>query len=142
MSLYILDTDHISLFQYRHPQVTQRIISTKPEEIAVTIISLEEQIYGRLNKIRRAKNLEALVSAYGKLQATWDFFNTVNMLNFTEEAKDHFSNLINQKIRIGTQDLKIAALALSVDGIIVTRNQKDFSKVPNLLLEDWTIKTS
>lgn len=64
------------------------------------------------------------------------------MLNFTEEAKDHFSNLINQKIRIGTQDLKIAAIALSVNGIIVTRNQKDFSKVPNLPLEDWTIETS
>lgn len=142
MSLYILDTDHISLFQYQHPQVTQRIISTKPEGIAVTIISLEEQLYGRLNKIRRAKNLEALVSAYGKLGATWDFFNTVKMLNFTEEAKDHFTNLINQKIRIGTQDLKIAAITLSVNGIIVTRNQKDFSKVPNLPLEDWTIKTS
>ncbi len=139
MSLYILDTDHISLFQYRHPQVTQKIISTTPEQIAVTIISLEEQLYGRLNKIRRAKNLEALVSAYSKLQATWDFFNTVNMLNLTEEAKNNLSNLINQKIRIGTQDLKIAAIALSVNGIIVTRNKKDFSKVPNLLLEDWTI---
>ncbi len=64
------------------------------------------------------------------------------MLNFTEEAKNNFSNLINQKIRIGTQDLKIAAIALSVNGIIVTRNKKDFSKVPNLLLEDWTIETS
>ncbi len=112
MSLYILDTDHISLFQYRHPQVTQKIISTTPEQIAVTIISLEEQLYGRLNKIRRGKNLEALVSAYSKLQATWDFFNTVNMLNFTEEAKNNFSNLINQKIRIGTQDLKLFFLII------------------------------
>ena len=110
MSLYILDTDHVSLFQYQHPLVTKRIYSTAPNDIAVTIVTLEEQLYGRLNRIRRAKTLEALVSAYAKLRFTWDFFKTVNLLDFTEEAYAHYKNLIRQKIRIGTQDLKIAAI--------------------------------
>lgn len=140
MSVYILDTDHVSLFQYQHPLVTQRIYSTAPNAIAVTIVTLEEQLYGRLNRIRRAKTLEALVSAYAKLRATWDFLNTVNLLDFTEEAYAHYTNLIRQKIRIGTQDLRIAAIALSVEGIVVTRNQKDFGKVPDLRLQDWTIQ--
>lgn len=79
-----------------------------------------------------------MVSAYGKLRTTWDFFNTINLLDFTEEAYANYTNLIRQKIRIGTQDLRIAAIALSIEGIVVTRNQKDFGKVPDLRLQDWT----
>lgn len=45
----------------------------------------------------------------------------------------------HQKIRIGTQDLRIAAIILSQDGILVTRNQRDFVQIPNLILEDRTI---
>ena len=40
MSLWILDTDHVSLFQRNHPVVIQRINATNPEEIGVTIITL------------------------------------------------------------------------------------------------------
>ncbi|MEH1826617.1 MAG: type II toxin-antitoxin system VapC family toxin [Nostoc sp.] len=47
--------------------------------------------------------------------------------------------MIRQRIRIGTQDLRIAAITLSVNSILVTRNHKDFEKVPNLRLEDWTL---
>lgn len=40
--------------------------------------------------------------------------------------------------RAGTQDLKIAAIVLSVNGILVTRNQRDFARIPGLVIEDWT----
>jgi tRNA(fMet)-specific endonuclease VapC len=45
--------------------------------------------------------------------------------------------LVRQQIRprVGTQDLRIAAIPLSVDGILVTRNRRNFDKVPNLRLE-------
>ncbi|NET60106.1 MAG: type II toxin-antitoxin system VapC family toxin [Symploca sp. SIO2E6] len=137
--VYILDTDHLSLFQREHPLLTERVKATDPQTIAVTIITLEEQVYGRLNKIRRATSTESLVLAYAKLRYTWDFFSTINLLSFTQEASDCYAALVSQKIRIGTQDLKIAAIALSLKGIVVTRNQRDFCRVPGLELADWTV---
>jgi len=139
LSQYILDTDHLSLFQRKHPLLMQRIETADSQTIAVTIITLEEQVYGRLNRIRRAKSAESLVSAYAKLRYTWDFFKTINLLSFTQQASDCYAELVRQRIRIGTQDLKIAAIALSVKGIVVTRNKRDFSKVPGLELADWTV---
>ncbi|MEH2203003.1 MAG: type II toxin-antitoxin system VapC family toxin [Nostoc sp.] len=60
-------------------------------------------------------------------------------LGFDEYAINCYEDLIRQRIRIGTQDLQIAAITLSMNSILVTRNRKYFEKVPNLHLEDWTI---
>jgi tRNA(fMet)-specific endonuclease VapC len=60
-------------------------------------------------------------------------------LPFDDVAAQIFDQLNTQKIRIGTNDLAIAAITLSVTGILVTRNVVDFQRVPNLVLEDWTI---
>ncbi|MEH2006314.1 type II toxin-antitoxin system VapC family toxin [Nostoc sp.] len=61
------------------------------------------------------------------------------MLLFSHDTGKICAELVKQKIRVGTQDLGIGAITLSVNGILVTRNLKDFDKVPNLRLEDWTI---
>jgi tRNA(fMet)-specific endonuclease VapC len=50
MTIWVLDTDHISLFQRGHPFVVQRVNSISAKNLAVTVITLEEQIYGRLNQ--------------------------------------------------------------------------------------------
>jgi tRNA(fMet)-specific endonuclease VapC len=139
MTLWILDTDHLSLLQRGHSIVEQRIRNISVDDIAMTIISAEEQLYGRLNLIRRAKSPETLMSAYQWLQETLDDFKTANILDFNAQAVSLYQELLNQKIRIGTQDLRIAAIALSVNGILITRNQRDFAKVPNLVFEDWSI---
>jgi tRNA(fMet)-specific endonuclease VapC len=47
MSLYILDTDHVSLSQREHPLVLQRMAKTGLNALATTIITVEEQIQGR-----------------------------------------------------------------------------------------------
>ncbi len=139
MSFWVLDTDHVSLFQQNHPILTERINAVNPEEIGVTVITLEEQFYGRLNGIRRANSPEKLISAYAKLSATWNYFATINLLDFDLDASNCFAELLRQKIRIGTQDLRIAAVVMSRNAILVTRNRRDFERVPGLRFEDWTI---
>ncbi len=66
-------------------------------------------------------------------------FKTINILEFNQDAANCYGELLGQKIRIGTQDLKIAAIVISNNGILVTRNQRDFSRIPGLRFEDWTV---
>lgn len=139
MTLWILDTDHISLYQRGDQVVIDRVNSTAFEDLAVTVISIEEQMYGRLNQIKQASSSDYLIAAYARLEITVDYYNSVQILQFDQNAHRYFKDLSRQKIRVGTQDLRIAAIALSVDGIVVTRNHKDFAKVPNLRLENWAI---
>ena len=142
MSLWILDTDHISLLQRNYPNVKQCLRSIDPNKIFVTVITFEEQMRGRLNQVKQAKSQESLISAYHALRETIEDYKRLNLLDFDKDAYSCHMNLLRQKIRIGSQDLRIAAIALSVDGILVTRNQKDFEKVPNLKIEDWTLASS
>jgi tRNA(fMet)-specific endonuclease VapC len=139
MTLWILDTDHISLYQRGDLNVINRLSSANPKNLAVTVISLEEQMYGRLSEIKKATSAISLITAYSRLEITLDYFKSVQVLPFDQNAHTTFESLIRQKLRVGTQDLRIAAIALSVNGIVVTRNQKDFGKVPNLQVENWAI---
>ena len=76
----------------------------------------------------------------GTRWATLDYFRTVNLLDFDQDADNCYAELVRQKIRIGTRDLRIAAVVISKNGILVTRNQRDFVRVPGLRWEDWTIE--
>jgi tRNA(fMet)-specific endonuclease VapC len=139
MILHVLDTDHISLFQRKHPTVVQNMVSADPNQLAVSIVTVEEQITGHFKLIKQANSGAKLIRAYAALQSGVAYFNTITVLPFDEVANTYYETLRKQKIRIGSQDLRIAAIVLSVKGILVTRNRKDFAKVPDLTLEDWSI---
>ena len=139
MTQYILDTDHVTALQHKNPRVLQRINFIDKSQIFVTIITLEEQIKGRFNVINRSNNNpQELPLAYYGLHQTFDFFIKMNLLDFEHRALTHYQNLKKQKIRIGSQDLKIAAIALVHQMTLVTRNSQDFTQIPDLTLEDWT----
>lgn len=57
---------------------------------------------------------------------------------FNERASRLFHDYRAAKIRLGTMDLRIAATVIAHDGILVTRNRRDFEQVPGLVLEDWS----
>ena len=142
MSLYILDTDCFSLWQKNHPMMVQRI-EVNAENLAVTIVTVEEVILGRLNVIRQASEpsqADKLLLAYTKLWDTLDDLKYLNILKFDQNASTIYTEFRRQRIRIGTQDLRIAAIVLANNAILVTLNNQDFSRVPDLVQEDWTIQ--
>ena len=54
-------------------------------------------------------------------------------------ADNYFRQFRQMGIRIGTQDLRIVSITLAHDGIVITRNHKDFDRVPGLKNEDWSL---
>ncbi|HAA30430.1 MAG TPA: nucleic acid-binding protein [Cyanobacteria bacterium UBA8553] len=144
MTRYILDTDHVTLLQQAHPIVSQRVGAVNPDEIGVTVITVEEQVRGWLNAIRQTSQSsqpERLIWAYRGLRDVVRYLSRLNLVDFSQEAYACYLELRYQRIRIGTQDLRIAAIVLAENSILVTRNQRDFVRVPGLVFEDWTIQT-
>jgi len=138
--MFILDTDHISLFQRNHQTVVARVSETPHDRLATTVITFEEQIRGRLDRIRKAKSDEEIVRAYKNLLATFIYFQSVRVIGFDEKSQTVFRSLREKKIRIGTQDLRIASVALANNATMVTRNCQDFISVPSLKIEDWSLE--
>ena len=139
MTLYVLDSDHLSLHQRGHEPLRKRLLTKPPEQIAITVISAEELFRGRLAQIRKASGHESRVKAYSWLSKTIDYLCGFIILRFDEEADAHFHDFRNKKIKIGTQDLRIAAIARSHNATLVTRNHRDFEQVPSLRIEDWSL---
>jgi tRNA(fMet)-specific endonuclease VapC len=82
-----------------------------------------------------------VVRAYHNLLATSLYLRTITIIGFDEQAQTIFRRLRVQGIRIGTQDLRIAAITLSHGATLVTRNGQDFATIPSLNMEDWSLPT-
>jgi tRNA(fMet)-specific endonuclease VapC len=59
------------------------------------------------------------------------------VLQFTEEAQIIYQEFKRQKIRVGTQDLRIACIVMAHNGVLLSRNLQDFEKIPNLMVQNW-----
>jgi tRNA(fMet)-specific endonuclease VapC len=108
-------------------------------DVAVTFISFEEQTRGWLAFLARARSLTQQVEAYSRLRRMVDNYRTIPLIDFDRAAATEFQRLRSSRLRIGTMDLRIAAIALAQSATLVTRNRADFEKVPGLTVEDWTV---
>jgi tRNA(fMet)-specific endonuclease VapC len=139
--MVILDTDHLTVIQ-RQSRPTFSFLSARlrrrpPGEIFTTIINIEEQMRGWLAVIGRSKKVQHEVSAYRHLHALLSFFGAIPVLDFDEPAAERYQQLRRSRIRIGSMDLKIAAIAMSRGATLLSRNLSDFRRVPGLIVEDW-----
>lgn len=126
--------------QLRRGSVLRRIVEHAPAEVATTIITMAEQLRGRLAEINRAQDPRSLVSAYWWLGRTRNYYCSAVVLHFDTASAAMFGILAAQRLRVGTQDLRIAAITLANDAVLVTGNRRDFERVPGLRIEDWTVE--
>ena len=89
MSEYVLDTDHVSLFQRGHPQVVAHVLAHPADRLAVTIVTVEEQLRGRLSQIRKASSGPSRLQGYARLHDAVDFFSQIRILDFDAIADTH-----------------------------------------------------
>jgi tRNA(fMet)-specific endonuclease VapC len=139
MIRFLLDTDILSLSERGDLNVRRRLTALSAEEIAVSLISDQEMMRGRLAVLSHGTQGERRVHAYQKLRATIRFLQSVQILDFDMDCEGKFVDLRKRKIRTGSQDLRIAATALIHGLTLVTRNTKDFAKIPGLPIEDWSV---
>jgi tRNA(fMet)-specific endonuclease VapC len=140
--MILLDTDHVTLLQWGGPsgaRIRERLrllgLAASPP---TSIVTYEEQIRGWMKELASAKNIVREVEVYARLKLHLTFFATLDLLDFSANAATEFQRLKRLKLRIGTMDLKIAAIALANDAAVWTRNSMDFSKVPGLQFQDAT----
>lgn len=140
--MVVLDTDHASLLEWKGSpealRINARLDSVPPDEQATTIITYEEQTRGWLAVVRRARSLEEQVAAYDRLVNHVELYRKFQLLRYDRESALRFLELQRERLKIGTQDLKIAAICLRHDATLLTRNLRDFRRVPGLKAEDWS----
>lgn len=138
--MIILDTDHVSILQVpdsdrRRPLLSR--IDTSDDIHATSIITIEEQMRGWLATIAKEKQVRRHAKPYSELGRLFKFFSGWEIIEFDDAAIQQFEDLKSRMLRIGTMDLKIAAIALANNTLLLTANRKDFEQVPGLRFENW-----
>ncbi len=131
--LYMLDTN-ICSFIIREKPITIKdklIECDKKHTIALSSIVVSELLYGA--KKKNSKKLTSIVNR---------FIDNFVIYDFDKNASIYYANIratLEQKGQIiGSNDLFIASHCKSLNAILVTNNTKEFNRIDNLTIEDWT----
>jgi tRNA(fMet)-specific endonuclease VapC len=106
-------------------------------DIAVTVVTVEEQMRGWLAEINRHHNPHRQIAAYAKLQRQIEVFADWMIFPWDTDSAELFLDLRRQGVRIGSMDLKIACITLARGATLLTRNASDFVQVPGLQIANW-----
>ena len=129
--------------QKAHPILKEKVSNTPRRLLFTTSITVEEQLKGRLAFINRHHNSPHHFSlGHAYLMETISYLQEWNTLVYDEDIDVVFAHLRKKRIRIGKQDLRIAATVLYYGYTLVTSNRRDFLQVPNLKIVDWTLPES
>ena len=132
--IYLLDTNTCIIYlKGKNIHLKEKLDSISTSEIAVCSIVKSELFYGAMRSAKPESNL--------KLQQ--GFLDKFVSLPFNDEAAIIFGNiraeLTSKGTPIGVYDLQIAAIALANNLILVTHNTREFSRIPQLQLQDWEV---
>jgi tRNA(fMet)-specific endonuclease VapC len=129
---YLLDTNICIYIIKKKPQsVFNKLIEIPPDQLSISAISVAELEYGVRKSSQPEKNQLALQN----------FLKPLSILSFDYGATIEYgiirSDLERKGIPIGPLDLLIAAHAKSLNYTLVTNNEKEFSRIANLKIENW-----
>jgi tRNA(fMet)-specific endonuclease VapC len=139
MTMLVLDTDTLVLLRAGHAAVAQRFLACSPTELAITVITVEEQLSGWYALLRRARNAKQISHAYFRLIDSVRFVNQFSILSYSEAEIARFESLKRMKLGVKAMDLRIAAIVLEQGGTLNTRNRADFARIPGLMIDDWSL---
>jgi tRNA(fMet)-specific endonuclease VapC len=139
--MILLDTDHLSVLtdprDRRHSSLSARLDGVT-EPVLLPIVCVEESLRGWLAQISRKRTPREQLSPYQRLTAFIEFVRDWRIAEWNEDAVGNFESLRSSRIRVGTQDLKIASIALANNALLLSANLIDFERVPRLRVEDWS----
>ena len=139
MSLFVIDTDILSLYYDGDPLVCRRIDAVPTTELAITIMTVDEQLTGWYTVTRQARRPDEIAHAYQRLADAVVRLARWRILPYTEPAIARVAQLKAMRLNVRVMDLRIAAIALEHGAIVVTRNLRDFQRVPGLTVENWAV---
>jgi tRNA(fMet)-specific endonuclease VapC len=134
------DTDILTEILAGNPAYAERLAAVPVAEQAVPIVAIKEILRGRLNTIRQAESGKARITvdqAYFLFEQTLADIREMHVLSFTPRTETLLQGWRKNKIRGSTHDPQIAAICMASSATLVTRNRRDFEKVPGLALEVW-----
>ena len=132
MMRYMLDTNIcIYIIKSKPANVIERLRQCRISEVGISSITLSELEYGVAKSSKPKQNQLALVQ----------FLTPMEILSYGDEAAQEYGRLRafleKQGRPIGSLDMLIAAHALSLDVTLITNNEREFGRVPNLKIENW-----
>ncbi|MFN0137432.1 MAG: type II toxin-antitoxin system VapC family toxin [Phycisphaerae bacterium] len=137
---YVLDTDHVTLLHrggVSSDRIRLKMRQAGSGNVVTTIVSYEESVRGWMAAMAAARTITDIVRCYQRLRLNFDLYQQSTLLDFDEPAAIQFQQLRARKLRIGTMDLRIAAIAIANSAVLVTRNAADFGKIAGLTIECW-----
>lgn len=138
MSLFVLDTDILSLYYRGDPIVVRSVDARAPSELAISVLTVDEQLTGWYTMTRQARRPEEIARAYAHLGEAVARLGRWRILPYTESAIARVAQLKALRLNVRLMDLRIAAVALENRAVVVTRNRRDFGRVTGLNVEDWS----
>ncbi len=138
--MILLDTDHFTVLIHEeypgHTNLAAKFVVVT-ESVCLPVVTVEEQLRGWLARIHRAKHEDQRINAYDRLIELVGVLPAWRIVRWDDSSASQFARLRRIGVRIPTQDLRIASLALSCGALLLTRNARDFSRVPGLRFESW-----
>ncbi len=135
----VLDTNHLR--EYIHGtsagDALRSRIQARDADVFTSIVAVEESVGGWLAYVRRHKAGLNQLQGYERLHDCISALGKLTILPFDRESALIFHELERQRLRVGTMDLKIAAICMAHDALLLSRNIVDFVKVPGLRVENW-----